>query len=228
MAQPAETDRESVPRYFIPQAPADARSSVPRVLYRRFTERAHAENFVSNGEILFRSLAHYRTQEADEHRRDAQEGSVSVHFERATIQIARHGTNDYSAPLTLNSPLRRSLAEPERFFLSCYSYRRNSHQRKFGRWLVRIHRARPWLRAIQMGMPHPSCLFWGRVAYQNEGAPTAIEMDRLWLAKPFHLKAEWEFRIMFKVYGHEPGRAAKATARIVMPDMADYADILED
>jgi hypothetical protein len=217
-------------RFLIPPAPRGSRSSIPKVLYRRFTSREDAENFLRNGEIRFKSIAHYRRLEAGDARRDDHEGSVFVSDATGIrISIAAPGTTDYGSPIEMTGVFRKSLAYPETFLTSCYSFRRHRSQEKFGEWVVRIHRARAWLMGITENHPNPDALFWGRIAYFD---PARLEhMARplqLWLSKPVDFRLEYEFRIIMRLLHRELGTGEPVVARIVLGDMSDYADLQYD
>ena len=207
-------------------APENSRSTIPRVLYRRFSTRKDAENFVRLGEVRFRSLSHYQTVE-DDARRDAHEGSAYVDDATGiTMEVAPLGTSDFGSPIKMTGQFRKSLTHAERFFVSCYSYRRHPDQKKFGRFLVRISRAQPWLNAIGRELPG---LFWGRVSYFD---PTnlshLVQADPLWLSKPLALRMEYEFRLLMLVNGHKPGHAERASARVLLGDLSSVADVIEE
>lgn len=218
------------PKFYIAKRPDDSRSRIPSVLYRRFTCREHAENFVKNGEIRFRSLSHFRSLEADEVRRDGLEGSIEVDMAGATIEIAPVDTEDYGSPLVLTSgTMRIFLTMPDPFFISCYSYRKHPAQRKFGRFLVEIYRPKELIGGIILGPHVPEELFWGKVRYFNRKNPADAREDRqLWLSKPDSLRFEFEFRLALLVHGHDAGNAQRATCRLVLGDISDIARITED
>lgn len=223
-------DANATPRFAIDHAPMGSRCTIPRVLYRRFTERAHAESFVHSGEFRFRSLAYYQSEEADAIRRDNNEGSITINVSGGTLTIRRKDNDEYGHPITLtNATIRNKLEYAHLYFASCYSTRRHLHHKKFGRWLVRIHRPTELIKLLTTIEPVGRNLFWGRVRYFDPlNFHDLNSHKQLWISKPIAFKLEYEFRLLLIIQGFTLQQAKKGTAVIQTDSIAEYADIIED
>lgn len=208
-------------------APENARSTIPRYLYRRFSERAHAENFIANGEVRFRSLLRYRELEGYDVRHDRTEGTIESNLAGATISFKPADGNEYSEPMQLASgTMRKHLTYPEMYFISCYSYRQHPDQMKYGPWVVKI-RARPWFTFIKRNCDQYRFIFWGRVKYFDLNNPNSFKNDQLWLSKSGSLKSDYEFRILLILQGLSRESAVSAPVRMSMGDISQFAEIVD-
>jgi hypothetical protein len=197
-----------------------AHGRFPRFVYRAFTERSHAEDFVLRGRFRLGNLRVYATLENEE-RRDSSEGQGR--FQRFGTVTSVDFVADSDDTFVSQAPgyvhVHTELLNPT-FVLSCslpgvnLDYLRS----RFGPWVVRIDEPRRLAQELakhletlpdRFGGVEGCLVHYNKDGRVEEGLSNMASTRLSYSQKPLSFKPENEFRFVVVVMG-TPGRRLNA------------------
>lgn len=196
--------------------PESLRLAIPKVLYRRFSEREHAESFLEKGEMWLRSILYHRGVEGeDDPRADPREGTYQNKLPEGTICQIQMKPDEQHVTVGSATHYKQELQEPYRCFIYCFSEQQHqTHADKFGQHLVTVHNTDELFRRITNGALQKGNINWGSVRYYDETKEEnlflfeniSFDGTPIWRVKPKNISMnssfglQWNFTMLIN-YG---------------------------
>lgn len=194
------------------------RREVPQKLYKVFSQREHADNFLK-GIVFFRSLTSLRTLETAG--ADPLEGQPRVDHGPANVTITNHETGETIANLkATSSNIGWATEFPEERFISCFSsFVEPPTSSKFGEHVVEIFDAAGMVEHWTNCIEHLEC---AEIEYYDPKDLDAIKSPGVppWQLKEIQFEDEKEFRISFEAANLKEICASVVPTDYGMPDGA--------